>query len=56
MLLHHPFEDRKNYETFEKRYRDNCCGIEGYTDYCDLYFDQRPINMGVGYEPPLLGE
>ena len=56
VLIQHPLENEPGYELWEKAYRDHCCGIDGFTDYCDLYFDQRMINTGDDYEPPLLGE
>lgn len=56
VLIQHPIENKQGYESLEKAYRDACCGIEGFTDYCDLYFDRRMINTGEGYVPPLLGE
>ena len=44
------------YDNLEGSYRNNCCGVENRTDFCDLYFDQRIINTGEGYVPPILGE
>ena len=55
-LLFHPFESREQFEMFDMQFRTACCEIDGFTDFCDLFFDQRLINTGGGYEPPRLGK
>ena len=54
MLLYHPMIDDQNYMLFDQEYRQRCCALES-GNFCDEYFEQRPINEGEGYQPPVLG-
>ena len=56
-LLHHPIENSEQFETFDMQFRRACCGLgDNFTEFCDLFFDQRLINTGENYEPPRLGK
>ena len=37
-------------------FRDSCCGVADYTQFCAAYFKRRPINTGTGYSNPVVGE
>ena len=41
---------------FEEPFRSYCCGEDGTSEDCNLFFAQRPINKGVNYMAPRLGK
>ena len=44
------------FKTFDSDFREACCGIGNFTEYCDLFFNQRITDTGENYVPPKLGK
>ena len=55
-LLFHPIDFRTQFEAIKEPFREACCEIDGFTDYCDLFFERRLINTGENYMPPSVGK
>ena len=52
MLSYHPINNYEEYLTYDKKFRDACCGV---AQMCNLYFKRRPSQDCSGYNPPTWG-
>ena len=52
LLLFHPYRNYEAYKTYDRDFKDLCCGI----GLCKLYYERRPPATCNGYVQPFWGK